>query len=187
MHKIYENLDINSRPAADGPYIRLLDLAAGSEHDSIDCRLAVYCLQSLPEYKALSYCWGDASKKRTIRCNDQAFQVTRSLYSCLLDLRQPEEDLTLWIDAICISQMNLTEREQQVGIMREIYSLAQEIFVWLGPGDKSTDLAMVACQEVMGSLQLYMLLTGFNIDAIGVADPFSGFRPRPCRTRSCKP
>ncbi|KAE9375834.1 hypothetical protein N431DRAFT_403842, partial [Stipitochalara longipes BDJ] len=179
MHNVYENLDLASRPAADGPYIRLLSLIAGSRCDSLECRLAVYSLQSPPEYRALSYCWGDARKKRIIQCNDQTFEVTTSLYSCLQDLRQVEENLVLWIDAICINQLDLAEREQQVGIMHQIYSLANEIPIWVGPGNQSTDLAMAACNEIMGSLQLYLLLAGGNIDALGLANPWGGFLARP--------
>lgn len=38
----------------------------------------------------------------------------------------------LWVDAICINQQNVTERSQQVQLMREIYSRATGVVVFLG-------------------------------------------------------
>ena len=38
----------------------------------------------------------------------------------------------LWIDAICIDQTNIPERNQQVNRMSRIYSAAKQIWVWLG-------------------------------------------------------
>ena len=38
----------------------------------------------------------------------------------------------MWIDAICINQKNVSERTQQVGIMKEIYKKAMHIVIWLG-------------------------------------------------------
>jgi hypothetical protein len=38
----------------------------------------------------------------------------------------------LWIDAVCINQQDVTERSEQVKMMREIYERATEVIVWLG-------------------------------------------------------
>jgi hypothetical protein len=40
--------------------------------------------------------------------------------------------MTLWIDAICINQRDLVERNQQVNMMIEIYSEAEETLIWMG-------------------------------------------------------
>jgi hypothetical protein len=37
----------------------------------------------------------------------------------------------LWIDAICINQADLDERKQQVQLMRDVYSGASRVVVWL--------------------------------------------------------
>ena len=39
----------------------------------------------------------------------------------------------LWIDAICINQFDLVEREQQVGNMHKIYRDCMRVVVYLGP------------------------------------------------------
>jgi hypothetical protein len=52
--------------------------------------------------------------------------------------------MRLWIDALCINQEDLDEREQQVQIMRSIYVAAWQVVVWLGPTTESTSLAYTA-------------------------------------------
>jgi hypothetical protein len=39
---------------------------------------------------------------------------------------------TFWIDALCIDQENVVERNQQVSQMGQIYSCAHTVFIWLG-------------------------------------------------------
>ncbi|KAK0669124.1 heterokaryon incompatibility protein-domain-containing protein [Cercophora samala] len=53
----------------------------------------------------------------------------------------------LWIDAICIDQENVAEKNTQVPLMSTIYSQAT-VLVWLGAGTRSTDDAMELMQDV---------------------------------------
>jgi hypothetical protein len=41
-------------------------------------------------------------------------------------------------DAVCMNQEDLFERSQQVAVMRQIYSKADNVIVWLGGGDDTT-------------------------------------------------
>ncbi|KAL2168169.1 hypothetical protein VTG60DRAFT_337 [Thermothelomyces hinnuleus] len=47
-----------------------------------------------------------------------------------------------WIDSISIDQANLTERAQQVQLMRFMYLKAEQVVVWLGESSTDSDLAM---------------------------------------------
>ena len=47
-----------------------------------------------------------------------------------------------WIDALCINQDDLKERQEQVLLMGEIFARAQVTFVWLGEADKDSTLAL---------------------------------------------
>ncbi|KAL9621320.1 MAG: hypothetical protein Q9160_004211 [Pyrenula sp. 1 TL-2023] len=67
--------------------IRLLRLHESNESKPLMCDLVHVSLDSLPEYNALSYVWGDATDLTTILCNGWPIQVTRNLYSALLKLR----------------------------------------------------------------------------------------------------
>jgi hypothetical protein len=44
----------------------------------------------------------------------------------------PDEEMYIWIDALCINQADLHERGEQVKGMRRIYSLAKNVRIWLG-------------------------------------------------------
>jgi hypothetical protein len=59
--------------------------------------------------------------------------ITPSLEDALRHLRLLGRDRRLWIDAICINQQDLTERREQVGYMRQIYSNCTSDILWLGP------------------------------------------------------
>jgi hypothetical protein len=52
------------------------------------------------------------------------------------------EPKLFWIDAICIDQDNVHERNHQVKQMKDIYARAREVYVWLGRVTGKSDLAM---------------------------------------------
>ena len=47
-------------------------------------------------------------------------------------MRDPETDLVLWVDALCINQLDTTERSRQVALMGQIYSECAQVLIWLG-------------------------------------------------------
>ncbi|ETS78119.1 hypothetical protein PFICI_10181 [Pestalotiopsis fici W106-1] len=76
------------------------------------------------------------------RSTKQQFNVTRSLFSALKSIRKAtprvKEQFPLldfqpiWIDALCINQGLIEERNHQVGMMNKIYSSAFFVWIWLG-------------------------------------------------------
>lgn len=53
-----------------------------------------------------------------------------------------ERNFSIWIDALCINQDDVAERNQQVPRMKDIYEKAQYVIVWLGKADPVSDDAM---------------------------------------------
>ncbi|KAF2189293.1 hypothetical protein K469DRAFT_507956, partial [Zopfia rhizophila CBS 207.26] len=83
----------------------------------------------------LSYQWGNPKRNlRKIQCNGVSFLVTSNLYSALVHLRNPDSDISLWIDTICIDQKNDHEKGNQVQRMGEIYCRSKGTIIWLGDG-----------------------------------------------------
>ncbi|KAI9150485.1 Heterokaryon incompatibility protein [Paramyrothecium foliicola] len=109
--------------------------------------MTTHPLCGLPRFVALSYTWGDPHKAEsnpmrpyedefTVHVNDQEALVLRNLWEALGDLLwlwNFEDDVQhIWIDAICINQLDLSERAGQVSVMDEIYRCAETTVVWLG-------------------------------------------------------
>jgi hypothetical protein len=96
---------------------------------------------SVPDYVALSYCWGDPSITRLIIVNDLPVQVTTNLEAALRALRHQKVE-TVWIDALCINQLDLLERGLQVMRMGLIYSNASYVIAWVGEEADDSNLAI---------------------------------------------
>ena len=104
----YEPLDIRALS------IRLLSLAPSSSSKTIiRCTLLRASLATSVKYIALSYTWGDLLQRLVIEVNCCRFEVTRNLEAALRYLRDGEDTLTFWIDAVCINQADHQERSQQ--------------------------------------------------------------------------
>lgn len=82
-------------------------------------------------YEALSWCWGTAQQTASIylRVKGKMYEkkVQPDLLSALKALRYTHEDRYLWIDAICINQANVKEKNHQVEMMALIYGQAQRV------------------------------------------------------------
>jgi len=118
--------------------IRLLELVPGRAEQPIEVRLQRVSLQSAPRYTALSYCWGDPSDPIPIYIDAGRLDISQNLWHCLYHLRDENQPLTLWVDALCIDQQNFEERNNQVLLMASIYSMAETVIAWLGPETQSS-------------------------------------------------
>ncbi|KAN0094196.1 Heterokaryon incompatibility protein (HET) domain containing protein [Hyaloscypha variabilis] len=119
--------------------IRLLELAPGGPEDELTATLSTASLNSSPSYEVLSYVWGDMTTPRSIQIQSSSFAITKNLEAALRGLRLPNQHRTLWVDAICIDQDDLPERQSQVQLMKQIYSQSSRVLTWLGEeeeGDK---------------------------------------------------
>jgi hypothetical protein len=90
----------------------------------------------MPKFHALAYVWGNPSRTRTIWINSSPLEVTLNLYDALESLREVFGTIVTWIDSICINQQNLEEKNNQVQLMRVIYSTTELCLAWLGPESK---------------------------------------------------
>lgn len=91
-------------------------------------------------YVALSYVWGDATHKRELYCLDDDYcwrvlYITQNLYHALREMRGDYLCYPFWIDAACIDQNNVMEKEQQIAAMCKIFEAADHTLVWLGASD----------------------------------------------------
>ena len=83
-------------------------------------------------YSCLSYNWGTPESTETILVNDSVISVRRNLWQFLWQARENGQLGPWWIDAVCINQDDVGERNHAVREMSKIYKLANEVVVWLG-------------------------------------------------------
>jgi hypothetical protein len=117
---------------ASGDSLRLLVLQPGSGWDEITCHLESKHFLANPVYDALSYTWGDQDTREWIRVNGAYVEVQGNLWSALHHIRDRAHPKTLWVDAICINQEDIKEKNRQIPLMAFIYRRARRVLVWLG-------------------------------------------------------
>ncbi|KAF2728575.1 hypothetical protein EJ04DRAFT_416277, partial [Polyplosphaeria fusca] len=61
-----------------------------------------------------------------------------NLFAALRHLRNAKESRSLWIDAICINQSDVIEREIEIKRMGDISRLAHRVVAWIGLADDSS-------------------------------------------------
>ena len=123
---------------------RLLRLLKGSDHP-VQCellRVPICSRGHRTRYNALSYTWGDPTQKSVVIIDGVHCEVGHNLSQALSALRRKHHDLTLWVDALCINQEDVRERNHQVRQMAKIYKNAEKVFIYLGDENHHTSLAM---------------------------------------------
>ncbi|XP_014553941.1 hypothetical protein COCVIDRAFT_40077 [Bipolaris victoriae FI3] len=101
----------------------------------ISCQLFTTSLAEQPSYKALSYEWGRKDITKYIIVNGIRVQVTHNLEAALRRIRKSDSEVILWVDAVCINQQDLDERNSQVAMMSKLYSKTTLTYAWLGEDD----------------------------------------------------
>ncbi|KAK5697339.1 hypothetical protein LTR97_007476 [Elasticomyces elasticus] len=131
-HPAYRPLDQHTKE------IRLLDVIPSvNEADSVRCDVLHKSLNSHDshEYETISYAWGASKDRRTIVLNDVPLPVPIESERALRRMRLSDKYRTLWIDSVCINQVDGDERSQQVAIMSDIYRSSNGNLIYLGDED----------------------------------------------------
>jgi hypothetical protein len=144
-----------------GNEIRILHLKAGNATDKLDCTIKYCRLDGQSTFQALSYTWGspfiqtsnsqayqEPDRSHYLWIDGKPLQITESLDSALRHLRFPQEELCIWVDAVCIDQNHNEEKSCQVKQFRKIYEQASSVIVWLGPSAQGSDKAMDTLQSM---------------------------------------
>ncbi|CAM1503622.1 Fc.00g012130.m01.CDS01 [Cosmosporella sp. VM-42] len=131
------DIPISSRPYVYEPLeagsLRLLFLLEADNYDDdLECAILHVPLKDDTEYTALSYVWGTERNTHKIFVGDKYLTIGANLDSALRQLRRTDHLLCLWVDALCINQGDVKERNHQVHQMRCIYESAKNTIVYLG-------------------------------------------------------
>ncbi|KAI4679692.1 uncharacterized protein J4E84_008214 [Alternaria hordeiaustralica] len=85
-------------------------------------------------YTCLSYVWGPDKIQRQILVNGKIVSVRENLYNFMrvAQSKYANPARTFWIDALCIDQDSIHEKNHQVAQMGSIYANSVEVISWLG-------------------------------------------------------
>ena len=138
--------------------IRLVEVLPGGTIDQIHCSLHHVDLDDLPRsqfnsfrritYEALSYTWDTQIFYQIVWCDNKVLPITQNLHDALKRMRQSSSSILLWVDAICINQTDVAERNRQVGLMRRIFNHASQVTAWLGEEDTDTKSAFSLVEKI---------------------------------------
>ena len=120
------------RPLQSTDSIRVLYLLPGALDDNIYEELTEVSLSQSPLYEALSYVWGSPIPADPISCHGKELLVTPNCIAAMRRLCDEKKRRVLWIDAVCIDQSSMDERNHQVRLMGDIYSNSKRVIIWLG-------------------------------------------------------
>ncbi|KAH8589259.1 heterokaryon incompatibility protein-domain-containing protein [Bisporella sp. PMI_857] len=165
--------------------IRLFKLFPSSSHqlkahaspteDLIEGELVLANLSENPVYEALSYEWGPKNgpgASFSVRINGEVRQVRENLWWALHYLRE-ETTRTIWIDALCINQSSIKERNHQVQFMGDIYRQAANVVIWLGREHEDLGDNFPSDAETFRLIRrLHELDTDDNIDSKKIPSQF---------------
>jgi hypothetical protein len=125
---------------------------------SVEIEIDQYTLTEDLGYDAISYVWGSVPASVTAKCNGRPLVVTSTALEMLHYLHRYQTNTTarkIWIDAICINQEDEEEKATQIPLMREIYSRARAVVVWMGLPTPETDAFFTEFQETRVKLKTW--------------------------------
>lgn len=126
------------KPSSDS--FRLLKLLPGRRNGQICCNLfSASVRRQHNKYTALSYAWGPPILAQNIIVNGYQHPIRKNLYAFLESCTARKDFRVFWIDAICINQADVSEKNHQVGIMGKIFEKAIQVYAWLGHGSYDSD------------------------------------------------
>lgn len=156
-HQVYDKLSVMDiepnephiqyqyKALKDATSIRLLYLHSGSLYHQLPLEASIreVSINDHPSFGALSYTWatesGCVSLSRELVCDGESIKITQNCEAALKRLRRGNEDQVLWVDAVCVDQHNDEEKGQQIGLMRQIYSQASWVALWVGEPSSAVD------------------------------------------------
>ena len=145
MKKIFAKTERSEKPRTPFKYerlgsteIRLLRLQPHSLAKPLSGSLEIIRLHDddgsvSTQFEALSYFWGNEAADCTFLLNGTPFSIKPNLQGALRELSKGKVERLLWVDAICINQADINERNEQVRMMSSIYRQATRVVIWMGP------------------------------------------------------
>jgi len=144
--------------------IRLLDLLPATPSGNLRCELKRVTIGNTPPFVSLSHVWGSGKSDRLMRlesgCGTKDIQISQNLESLLVGLlchnstTAPQlwngsSRLPMWVDMVCINQSDVGEKASQIPLMRDIYSEARSVIIWINEYDSHLRYAFHFLRQII--------------------------------------
>lgn len=127
-------------------------------------------LKSSPPFYAISYTWGDSTNSEAISVDGTVFFVSRNCHYALWQARLHDPASLLWIDSVCIDQLNLREKSAQVQMMGDIYKTAAHVLACVGCHHNDSELLVFFASEAEWHLRTQTFSSAYQKDSsFGIA------------------
>lgn len=133
-------------PLSSETSVRLIRLLPGTTDAPIQAEIIVSAIGDGTQFEALSYTWGDTRPTARIHLDGTHLPLAANLESALTRLRYTNISRIIWIDALCIDQQNMQERQSQVLLMGQIYRASSSVMIWLGEESRVGDSVFTLMQ-----------------------------------------
>ncbi|KAF2025632.1 HET-domain-containing protein [Setomelanomma holmii] len=109
-------------------------------------RCCISCVETVIESLADLLLGGHVTSRTSLRrqlyCREGSIPITSNCEAALRCLKRRGRRRVLWIDAVCIDQGNVDEKNYQVQLMATTYSEASQVLVYLGLRDQHEQAAI---------------------------------------------
>ncbi|KAI1082076.1 heterokaryon incompatibility protein-domain-containing protein [Whalleya microplaca] len=124
---------------------------AGASENAIHCFLRLANVKKSPEFITVSHKWEEsdpADGLNFVLINGALVPVSTGVLGVLRYLQKDDQPTTVWINALCINQADVSEKSAQVAQVAYIFSAASKTLIWLGDAADGSDEAMDALKRV---------------------------------------
>jgi hypothetical protein len=129
----------------------------------------------IEELRRMYYQLGGHKEDGHIICDGHKVTVGAELNEALRRFRLKDEERTIWVDALCIHQQDLEERNRHVARMGEIYSKADRVLIWLGEyisdAFEAVEVIVALCNKIESFMEDSKYLARGSIRTKFLADP----------------
>lgn len=153
--QVFSTSSIYSEPPVDGKHIRLIRVTKAEDDQTVRCEFSSWPIGSTPPYNAISYTWGDQENTAMIMLNGVETTVRANCAYVLRQSHWHDHNGYVWIDALCINQDDIAEKNVQVAMMGDIYKHAERVLACVGAHADDSEYLLRVIQD---EAELYTII-----------------------------
>lgn len=124
--------------------IRLLLIFPAAHHNDVLETIMFHAELDEVPFQVLSHTNPDKRRIEWMHCNGRGLAVSESMYQALLDVRnvaEPDAFSIIWVEAVCIDQDDVHDREKHLRLVRDIFSSSHVTLAHLGGTEEQRERA----------------------------------------------